>query len=59
MNSLTDSGANLSPQEKEGRSAPQWRSEELFKGYREIVIEHGSAFYRLMITKTGKLILNK
>jgi len=34
-------------------------SEDLFQGAREILIEHHSNYYRLMITKTGKLILNK
>jgi hemin uptake protein HemP len=31
----------------------------LFEGKREIIIEHNKIFYRLMITKAGKLILNK
>ena len=35
------------------------RSNELFSGNREVTIEHGGAYYRLMITKAGKLILNK
>ena len=35
------------------------RSEELFQGEREIVIEHLKEHYRLLITKAGKLILNK
>ncbi len=34
-------------------------SHELFTGNREILIEHKNEFYRLMITKAGKLILNK
>lgn len=58
MNSLTGAEKPF-PQEKENRSIPQWRSEELFKGHREIVIEHVGTLYRLMVTKTGKLILNK
>ncbi len=36
-----------------------FRSEELFKNDREIVIVHGESQYRLQITKAGKLILNK
>lgn len=40
-------------------SAKVWRSEELFSGRREVVIEHDGARYRLLITKAGKLILNK
>ena len=34
-------------------------SANLFRGAREIIIEHGSQRYRLRITKAGKLILNK
>ena len=34
-------------------------SEELFRGSREIVIQHGDRQYRLLVTKSGKLILNK
>lgn len=36
-----------------------FRSEELFQGKREVLIEHSGVFYRLKITKSGKLILNK
>jgi hemin uptake protein HemP len=35
------------------------RSEELFQGSREVIILHSDDRYRLMITKAGKLILNK
>ena len=35
------------------------KSEELFGGCREVVIQHKDVRYRLMITKAGKLILNK
>lgn len=35
------------------------RSEDLFQSGREIFITHGEATYRLQITKSGKLILNK
>jgi len=34
-------------------------SVDLFEGKKEIVIAHCNHFYRLMITKSGKLILNK
>ena len=34
-------------------------SETLFEGHSEVVIKHKEDFYRLMITKAGKLILNK
>lgn len=35
------------------------QSEQLFQGSREVIIEHCADRYRLMITKAGKLILNK
>ena len=35
------------------------QSEDLFQGGREVIIEHCNTRYRLMITKAGKLILNK
>lgn len=35
------------------------QSEQLFQGNREVIIEHLAHEYRLMITKAGKLILNK
>lgn len=35
------------------------KSEELFRGSKEIYIEHHDDRYRLMITRSGKLILNK
>lgn len=34
-------------------------STELFQGCREVIIEHANDFYRLLVTKAGKLILNK
>ena len=34
-------------------------SQDLFGEAREIKIEHDGAYYRLLITKSGKLILNK
>ena len=35
------------------------RSDELFNGAAEVLIQHREDFYRLLITKAGKLILNK
>lgn len=40
-------------------SSKRFRSAELFAGGQEIVIEHGDFEYRLIQTKTGKLVLNK
>ena len=61
--------APIATQEAEGRmpSAPaaarqrqiEWRSEELFRDQREVLIRHGEELYRLRITRQGKLILNK
>lgn len=34
-------------------------SEQLMKGQREVIIQHGPEEYRLRITATGKLILTK
>lgn len=36
-----------------------WDSESLFRGAREIIIEHAGQSYRLRQTRYGKLILNK
>ena len=38
---------------------PEYDTETLFAGRREIVIHHAGAAYRMKITKQGKLILNK
>jgi len=35
------------------------KSRDLFADNREVIIEHNEDFYRLSITKAGKLILNK
>ena len=40
-------------------SVPCLRSEELFGRTREILIEHGGAYYRLRLTHSNKLILTK
>ncbi len=34
-------------------------SEDLFGNKKEIFIKHAAMFYRLLTTKSGKLILNK
>jgi len=50
------------PEKKKERSDLEERvvrSEELFCGNKEIVIEHQGTQYRLIITKAGKLVLNK
>ncbi len=39
--------------------APQYSSEQLFQGHRELLILHCGETYRLKLTRNGKLILNK
>ncbi len=34
-------------------------STELLRGQRRLIIEHGDATYVLLVTRSGKLILNK
>lgn len=38
---------------------PEYDTNTLFAGGREIVIHHAGAAYRMKITRQGKLILNK
>jgi hemin uptake protein HemP len=42
-----------------GPAIPCLLSTALFGKAREILIEHGGAFYRLRVTHSGKLILTK
>lgn len=42
-----------------GPAIPLLRSEDLFAKTREILIEHGGAYYRLRLTHSNKLILTK
>ena len=44
---------------KPGESGESYSSQDLFRGAQEIAIEHQGASYRLRITRTGGLILNK
>lgn len=39
--------------------APVVTSEEMLRGARELLIQHGTQTYRLRLTDTGKLILTK
>lgn len=36
-----------------------WDSQALLSGQREVFIQHGTECYRLILTKSGKLILQK
>ncbi len=40
-------------------ATPHWHSEELLKGTKEVLIQHGTETYRLRLTRQGKLILYK
>lgn len=45
-----------------GAAVPQPRrltSDELLRGERRLIIEHGEARYTLLLTRNGKLILTK
>lgn len=39
--------------------APQWQSDQLLQGRREVLIKHDGECYRLRLTRNGKLILHK
>lgn len=41
------------------RGPPSMSSSALFKGARELMIEHQGVYYTLRITRNGKLILTK
>lgn len=38
---------------------PTVTSEELLRGSRQLIIEHGEERYRLLVTRSNKLILTK
>ncbi len=45
--------------ESSDKNRRRLHSKDIFLGNREVVIEHNDDDYRLIITKSGKLILNK
>jgi len=48
------------PQEEAGRADPLTiSSEALLAGRRQLIIRHGGEQYRLMLTRSNKLILTK
>ena len=57
MSEVPDRPAEPPPQAAE--TAPVVPAAELFRGKREIVIEHDGARYRLRITRRNRLILQK
>lgn len=60
-NSLTTQATSASTTEAHKGNLYKKRiaSTELFRGERELIIEHGSDEYRLRLTNQGKLILTK
>ena len=64
MKAAPGSAANARPVAAEDARSlqaqrPQIRSEELFGGQREVLIEHAGELYSLRQTSKGKLILTK
>jgi hemin uptake protein HemP len=47
------------PQAASPRAVSRIASDQLMRGQREIIIQHGREEYRLRITAAGKLILTK
>ena len=52
-------GAHASEDEARALPARRFRSRDLFAGERAIVIEHAGREYSLLITRQGKLLLNR
>jgi hemin uptake protein HemP len=51
--------ANAEAARSASEDLPEYDTNALFAGRREIVIHHAGAAYRMKITRQGKLILNK
>jgi hemin uptake protein HemP len=45
--------------QNQGKSGDVVQSSSLFRGSRDVYIEHENEIYRLSITKTGRLLLTK
>ena len=43
----------------QGRGEKKWSTRELFGDQKLVILDHEGVQYRLMITKQGKLVLNK
>ena len=57
--SQEDDSSNASDKATRGASAVAITTAELFRGQTEVLIHHGDDTYRLRVTKSGKLVLNK
>jgi hemin uptake protein HemP len=56
----SDSDPVAKPAAEEPRAQPTTiHSRDLFKGTREVLIDHSGEIYRLRLTRNGKLILHK
>lgn len=53
----TTSISHSAPEVKNAQP-PTYQKQDLFKGAKEVIIEHNTSRYRLRETKNGKLILN-
>ena len=49
----------MNPRPQPADARPTIRSTDLLQGHREVFIEHGDEVYRLLVTRNGKLILQK
>jgi hemin uptake protein HemP len=47
------------PRSAEKTEPPTIESSELLAGHRQLIIQHGSERYRLLVTRSNKLILTK
>lgn len=58
---MSQSDESNEPPRKATHTEPQTAitTAELFKGQTEVLIHHGYDIYRLRVTKSGKLVLNK
>ncbi|MGZ0171606.1 MAG: hemin uptake protein HemP [Planctomycetales bacterium] len=57
--SQIDDSSNSSGEVTRGESKVEITTTELFRGQTEVLIHHGAETYRLRVTKSGKLVLNK
>jgi hemin uptake protein HemP len=59
MDTRSETNRNADPREKRPARQSAIESSDLFATGNEVQIHHDGEVYRLRLTKTGKLILNK
>ena len=59
MNDNEDRSGPSKDPHKDSKEPRQFSSNDLFKGARELIINHGNDQYRLRVTMSDKLILTK